>query len=68
MCAAQINYANGQVTEIALNAPQWISEFMHQGLAELHYDYDALGNVRGLSDPLNAAKDRAFGYDSLNSG
>ncbi|MGH8568013.1 MAG: PKD domain-containing protein, partial [Gammaproteobacteria bacterium] len=35
-------------------------------LAELHYAYDALGNVLGLTDPLNPLDDRAFGYDALN--
>lgn len=55
------------MTDIALNEPQWISEFLHHGLAEFHFAYDALGNVLGLSDPLNAAENRAFGYDALNS-
>ncbi len=63
---AGINHANGGRTEITLNDRQWISEFLHHGLAELHYAYDALGNVLGLTDPLNPAEDRAFGYDALN--
>ncbi|MGH8514915.1 MAG: RHS repeat domain-containing protein, partial [Gammaproteobacteria bacterium] len=63
---ARINYANGERTEITLNERQWISEFLHDGLAELHYAYDALGNVLGLTDPLNPLDDRAFGYDALN--
>ncbi|MGH8584455.1 MAG: PKD domain-containing protein, partial [Gammaproteobacteria bacterium] len=63
---ARINYANGELTDITLNERQWISEFLHHGLAELHYAYDALGNVLGLSDPLNPAEDRAFGHDALN--
>jgi len=63
---ARINHANGERTEITLNERQWISEFLHYGLAELHYSYDALGNVLGLTDPLNPLEDRAFGYDALN--
>ncbi|MGH8526069.1 MAG: RHS repeat domain-containing protein, partial [Gammaproteobacteria bacterium] len=63
---ARINYANGERTEVTLNERQWLSEFLHHGLAELHYAYDALGNVLGLTDPLNPAEDRAFGYDALN--
>ena len=63
---AQVQYANGGQTDIRLDARQRIASLTHQGLAELGYEYDLLGNVLGIADPFNPGEDRRFDYDALN--
>jgi YD repeat-containing protein len=43
-----------------------IASHSHQGLAELGYEYDLLGNVLSIADPFNPGEDRHFDYDALN--
>jgi Tol biopolymer transport system component len=63
---ARIVYANGTVSDIALDERQWVSEILHHGRAELGYRYDPLGNVLGISDLMHADEERTFEYDGLN--
>ena len=63
---AQVQYTNGGQTDIRLDARQRIASLTHQGLAELGYEYDPLGNVLGIADPFNPGEDRRFDYDALN--
>ena len=63
---AQVQYTNGGQTDIRLDARQRIASLSHQGLAELGYEYDLLGNVLGIADPFNPGEDRRFDYDALN--
>lgn len=62
---AQVQYANGGQTDLRLDARQRIASLTHQGLAELGYEYDLLGNVLGIADPFNPGEDRRFDYDPL---
>ncbi|MGH8480453.1 MAG: PKD domain-containing protein, partial [Gammaproteobacteria bacterium] len=63
---AQVQYANGGQTDLRLDARQRIASLTHQGLAELGYEYDLLGNVLGIADPFNPSEDRRFDYDALD--
>ncbi len=63
---AQIVRANGELTDITLNDRQWVAELLHHGIAEARYQYDTLGNVLEITDPLRPGEDRGFGYDALN--
>ena len=63
---AQIVHANGALSDITLNDRQWVAELLHHGIAEPRYQYDTLGNVLELTDPLRPGEDRSFGYDALN--
>ncbi|MFH0340688.1 MAG: RHS repeat domain-containing protein, partial [Chromatiales bacterium] len=63
---AQIHHANGELTDLTLDERQRIANLTHAGLADLGYTYDAIGNVTAITDGINPAEDRSFGYDGLN--
>ncbi|HYR28396.1 MAG TPA: DUF6531 domain-containing protein, partial [Thermoanaerobaculia bacterium] len=67
---AQLTFANGTVQTLSydtryrvlankLSSPAGL-------LAHFDYQYDAVGNITGIADVLDAGYSRSFGYDDLN--
>lgn len=67
----QIQYANGQVTDIAINNRQWINGISTQktgvgSLVSLAYGYDGLGNVTSITNALDSTDSKSLTYDGVD--
>jgi len=65
----QMDYVNGQSTSYLNTDRLWIDTITVSGsatTANLHYDYDGVGNILGIQDLLDAGKNRSMTYDGLN--
>lgn len=67
----QLNYANGQVTNIAINNRQWISGIATQKsgigyLTNLAYGYDGLANVTSIANTLDSTDSKTLTYDGVD--
>lgn len=63
-------YANGVASEYGQNSRLWPSSFS-TGQSSTAYSrsslsYDGVGNLTGISDSIDNAYDRTFGYDNLD--
>ncbi len=67
--AKQITYANGQVTDYALNDRLWMKNIKTSGISNVvdqTYAYDNIGNVSAIANAEDPDFNRSFDYDGLN--
>jgi len=66
---SQLNYANGQVSQITLDDRLRPDHFQTYGVSnnvDLSYAYDPTGNVIGISDALEPQYSRGLAYDDFD--
>ena len=66
----RITYANGVSSEYSQNSRLWPSSFStvrsSTPYSRSSLSYDGVGNLTGISDSIDNAYDRTFGYDNLD--
>ena len=65
----QLNYANGQTTDITLTTRLWvntISTYDATSTVYLDYGYDYLGNIESILNGIDISYDRSFTYDGID--
>jgi len=67
----QLQYANGQITNITLNTRQWINGITTQksgvgSLVNLSYGYDGLANVVSITNALDGTDSKSLTYDGVD--
>ncbi|MBI3604739.1 MAG: hypothetical protein HY202_01780 [Nitrospirae bacterium] len=63
---ASISYANGVATSQGYDNRYRIQTINAPGIVQYTYGYDGVGNVTGITDGVNSAKNRGMGYDPLD--
>lgn len=65
----QMVYANGQTTDYVLNNRLWTERIQSVGVSnavDFTYNYDEVGNVRGITDTFESAYNLSLDYDGAD--
>ena len=67
----QLQYANGQITNLTINNRQWINGITTQktgvgALVNLSYGYDGLANVTSITNALDSTDSKSLTYDGVD--
>ncbi len=67
----QLQYANGQITNLTINTRQWIAGITTQktgigSLVNLSYGYDGLANVTSITNALDSTDSKSLTYDGVD--